>query len=151
MRLLVDDMLGSLARWLRIMGHDALYAGDLDEGDEALLERSRREGRVLVTRDVELAARSEDSLLLESRDLEEQLAAVSEALDLDVTPVMERCTLCNSELAPAESADDDYVPEDAEHLNVCHECGRYYGKGSHWRRIRERLTRVEERLGRNEE
>ncbi|MBS1263117.1 MAG: hypothetical protein MAG715_00286 [Methanonatronarchaeales archaeon] len=144
MRLLVDDMLGSLARWLRIAGHDVLYGGDVEGGDDALLRRSREEGRVLVTRDVELASRSGDSVLLGTRDLDEQLSKVADALGLELEPVMERCTLCNSELVPAESVDEDYVPEDAEDLMVCSSCGRYYWRGSHWERIRERLGRIRE-------
>lgn len=142
MRFLVDDMLGSLARWLRILGHDAEYAGDLDGGDDELLYMASDEDRTLLTRDVDLARRAEGSVLIDTKDLEGQLRTVAEECGLELEPTMERCTLCNSELAEADKAADDYVPEDAEELRRCVECGQFYWKGSHWDRIGEKLESV---------
>src|SRR5215510_13089078 len=49
----VDKMLGRLARWLRILGHDVAYGPHL-HGD-GLVACARREGRTIVTRDTALA------------------------------------------------------------------------------------------------
>ncbi|RLF20494.1 MAG: hypothetical protein DRM97_07655, partial [Thermoprotei archaeon] len=46
-------MLGSLARWLRILGVDTLYPRDYS--DEELIMLARREKRVIITRDKKLA------------------------------------------------------------------------------------------------
>lgn len=144
MRLLVDAMLGSLARFLRMAGHDARYAGDAT--DEEILRTAEDEDRVVVTRDAELASRSEDTVLLRSKDLDEQLSAVAEALDLDLSPSTQRCSRCNAPLRDAADADEEYVPDDARDLKRCTECGQYYWKGSHWERIKERLEKHREEL-----
>jgi len=58
-RLLVDAMLGKLARYLRMCGYDAAYALDRGlEADEDLLAVARDEGRQLLTRDRQLADRA---------------------------------------------------------------------------------------------
>jgi len=44
-----DVMLGRLARWLRVLGHDTAYQTDIE--DPALVDRAEAEGRVLPTRD----------------------------------------------------------------------------------------------------
>src|SRR5579883_2502967 len=46
---LADRMLGRLARWLRIMGHDTAYERALPDDD--LIEQALREDRWLLTRD----------------------------------------------------------------------------------------------------
>jgi len=55
-RFLADEMLGSLARWLRIMGYDTEYARGMSDSD--ILARSRVEGRIVLTRDRQLAERA---------------------------------------------------------------------------------------------
>ncbi len=56
-RFAVDEMLGTLARWLRVMGYDAVY--EKDHNDDEIVDIAKREGRILLTRDRELAARME--------------------------------------------------------------------------------------------
>jgi hypothetical protein len=46
---IVDAMLGKLARWLRIIGHDTLYDPSLE--DETLISIAKHDGRTVVTRD----------------------------------------------------------------------------------------------------
>ena len=53
MKFLCDQMLGSLAKWLRILGFDTFYARR-DLQDEDVLNIAKKENRVLITRDVEL-------------------------------------------------------------------------------------------------
>jgi len=137
-------MLGSLAKWLRIAGQDAPYAADLGLGDDKMLEVAEEEKRVLVTRDVELASRAEDAVLLHSKELDEQLVATAKATGIALKPRMERCSLCNGELVEAQDPDAEYVPEDADDLMVCTECGQFYWKGSHWDRIEERFKNLRE-------
>ena len=56
LRLLADGMLGTLAKWLRLLGYDTAY--DNVAADPELARRARSEGRVLLTRDRELSKRS---------------------------------------------------------------------------------------------
>jgi len=55
MRLLADSMLGSLGRWLRLLGYDTAVARS--ESDWQIVHQARAEGRVILTRDRALARR----------------------------------------------------------------------------------------------
>lgn len=52
LKFVVDGMLGKLARWLRMMGHNVEYSNSMD--DAQLLSLAKDEQRVLLTRDFEL-------------------------------------------------------------------------------------------------
>jgi len=136
-RLLLDTMLGKLATYLRMCGYDAAYALGRDvEADSALLAIARDEGRTLVTRDRQLAARAPDSALLENRDVTDQLRELRAAgyeLSLDDSPTF--CGQCNGTLDRV--AGDDSVPDyapDPTGTDVwrCRDCGQHFWKGSHW-------------------
>ncbi|QQG40096.1 MAG: DUF5615 family PIN-like protein [Candidatus Aenigmatarchaeota archaeon] len=50
-RFLADDMLGSLVRWLRMIGYDTVYSKSLDLSDDEIVALAKKEGRTIVTRD----------------------------------------------------------------------------------------------------
>ena len=145
-RFLADEMLGSLARWLRIMGYDTEYVKDLD--DTSILKEARAECRILLTRDRQLAERAgEGGLLVLSDDLEEQMAQVAERYRLRFDEPMTRCALCNGELVlvPRQEVAGKVqarVLEANEEFFVCKSCGQIYWKGSHWGRIVRQLERA---------
>ena len=56
MKFLADGMLGKLARWLRMLGHDVIYLVEFD--DSELLELAKKEERVLLTKDLDLYKRA---------------------------------------------------------------------------------------------
>src|SRR2546426_12094853 len=78
MKLLCDQMLGSLARWLRFIGYDTAYPKP--GPDRALIERVRLEDRILLTRDKELAGRVSGAVQIRSDDLEEQIREGAQVL-----------------------------------------------------------------------
>ena len=141
----VDGMLGSLARWLRILGYDTDYANQRDDAE--LVRISRAESRVLLTRDQELAGRRGlKSLLIESQLLDEQLAQVTAAFPLPAGTHPGRCSVCNSilvEATPEEVAHrlPRYVLRRHRQFVRCAGCDRVYWRGSHWRNMRARLSR----------
>jgi uncharacterized protein with PIN domain len=144
-RFIADEMLGSLARWLRIIGQDTLYARDMKDDDIVFL--GRKEERVVLTRDKQLASRMGTlGLLIESDDLVEQVAQVVGAFDMDLEGES-RCTLCNGPLesVPKEEV-ANVVPERSlehnSHFYRCTVCGKVYWKGSHWDDITERMERI---------
>jgi len=97
-------MLGSLARWLRILGYDTAYDNQIE--DDEIIERCRQERRVALTRDRRLAQRSRlrGCLLIEREELFEQIREVLEAIghDIDLNQLLSRCLECNS---PLQSVD----------------------------------------------
>ena len=151
MKFLVDRMLGTLTRYLRFMGYDTLSANSLEPGnsreDTALLELARAEGRLLLTRDRELARRGgEQAVYLPGGEVMDQIRTLS-ALGL-ITPglAMDRCSLCNAALRPATEAEvcgADYVPAARETLEffTCPACRRIYWMGSHGRNLKASLER----------
>ena len=143
MRFLCDHMLGSLARWLRFMGYDAAYP---EPGpDRALIERSRAEDRILLTRDKELAARAAGSVQVRSDHLEEQIREVAAVLQLKLVDPLSRCSICNEPLAAVPMTKvRDLVPEGVRSRHhdfwQCPSCRRVYWRGSHWDKMVERLN-----------
>lgn len=132
-----DAMLGKLVTYMRMAGYDVLYAPD--EGaveDDTVAELAGKTGRVLVTRDVELAE-STDGLLVESKQIEEQLRELAEAgLSFELTDPS-RCSVCNGTLTEVDDIEaSDDVPEDVERAWRCDDCGKKYWMGSHWDDVR---------------
>jgi uncharacterized protein with PIN domain len=145
--LLVDTMLGKLATYLRMCGYDASYTLDRSvEADDATRALASEEGRRLLTRDRSLAARTPDAVLLESRDVTEQLrelAAAGFVLELPDEPA--RCGNCNAvlERVGTEEPTPDYAPDPPETaVWRCPDCGQHFWKGSHWDEVSETLAAV---------
>ncbi|MDS0297972.1 Mut7-C RNAse domain-containing protein [Halogeometricum sp. S1BR25-6] len=146
--LLLDSMLGKLATYLRMCGYDAAYVLDdgPDPGDDAVLERAREEGRTLVTRDERLAARADESVLLSSKAVTDQLAefaAAGYSPRLGDRPT--RCGSCNGPVAPVDAGESvpEYAPDpDERPLWRCRDCGQVFWRGSHWADVAARLDAV---------
>ena len=139
-------MLGSLARWLRILGYDAVFDPALD--DHQLVRLARAEKRVLLTRDRELAQRRGVRLLLvDSEDLDEQILQVLSDLDLAPDRSFSRCPVCNEALEsldPAAAADQvpPYVAQSHQEFRWCPACQRVYWRGTHWQQMDQKLARL---------
>ena len=152
MKFLADRMLGTLTRYLRLMGYDTLSANSLEPGnsreDTALLGIARAEDRVLLTRDRELARRGgEMAVYLPSEDVMEQVRTLT-SLGL-ITPalVMDRCALCNTLLRPATDEEVQgaaYTPGDRSTLVFffCPCCRKIYWTGSHGRNLQASLGKA---------
>ncbi|WP_435179707.1 Mut7-C RNAse domain-containing protein [Halorussus sp. AFM4] len=142
-RLLLDVMLGKLTTYLRMAGYDAAYALDRGiEADDRLLDLADAEDRLLVTRDADLARRA-DGLLLESRDVTDQLRELTDAGFALGLSEPARCSACNAELAAVDPAAEtpDYAPDPAEtRVWRCPACGQHFWKGSHWASVAETLA-----------
>ena len=133
-----DAMLGRLTRWLRLAGYDVLYDARMD--DNELVRLARQSGRVLLTRDRQLAQRPRvTTVLVASEKAQEQLRQV-----LCQYPSAERppprCALCNGELIVAgrhevEGEVPAYVWVNQDAFRRCRSCGRIHWEGTHWRRI----------------
>lgn len=139
-KLLADGMLGRLARWLRALGYDTVYAPDTDDAE--LVRRARAEDRVLLTADRALAhRRGARTLLVESQDLTNQLRQVRAALGPPPAAEFSRCVACNGELVPVDkSALNDRVPSyilaTQEEFRRCRNCGRIFWPGTHVERMK---------------
>lgn len=146
MKLLLDGMLGRLAKWLRILGYDTAYFPDLD--DNQLMRLARAEGRTLLTRDRELTRRRGlDYLLVESDDLEKQLRQVITELPLEAEQPFSRCPVCNTLLQQVEKSSvrervPPFIFRTQDHFSLCPQCNRVYWRGTHWAKMRKELARM---------
>jgi uncharacterized protein with PIN domain len=145
-------MLGSLARWLRFFGYDAVFLEPGPE-DRVLAEQARAEGRWLLTRDRELASAGPRTMLIRSDDVTDQLIEVFGRLGLCPEATLEnaRCSECNGELADAtreEVADvtPPHVLATAPRFRRCTGCRRVYWPGSHGDKILAQMEAVVQRL-----
>lgn len=141
-------MLGSLAKWLRILGYDTLFDPNLD--DHHLVRLARSENRVLLTRDRQLAQRRRvRTLLIIDEDLDGQIRQVLRDLDLVPERSLSRCLVCNAPLEAitpeaARARVPAYVAETQHTFKQCPVCLRVYWRGTHWQQMDRALNRLQE-------
>lgn len=147
MKFVCDRNLGSLAKWLRILGFDTTYP-DLPD-DRALAETARAESRTLLTRERELAARHADFCYLVSAEtLDGQITEVADGFNLaGAIQPLSRCSACNGLLAPVagEAVAASLPPRVREcqtEYRRCTGCGKVYWPGTHYERINGKIHRL---------
>ena len=147
-KFIVDDMLGRLAKWLRILGYDTSHYSSIS--DEDLIEKSLKEKRTIVTRDSRLGGRKvvKDLVLVKSGNLKEQLRQVIKEKRLDsFDNLFTRCLLCNELVSPIKKEEiegrvPDYVYQAQDSFQQCPKCKRIYWSGSHLENVKESLGKV---------
>jgi uncharacterized protein with PIN domain len=148
-----DRMLGRLARLLRLLGYDTLYAPQTSVAE--LREIARAGERLVLTRG-EISARFaglENVFSLQSDYPPEQLREVVERFHLATRAgLWTRCTLCNGPIEETEKAGvESQVPPKVfaayDQFFRCATCGHIYWRGSHTERILRNLDVV---LGKTE-
>jgi len=135
-RFAVDRMLGRLARWLRILGHDVAYGAHLS--GPSLVACARRERRLLLTRDTRLLRDRQlpPHVFVTSNDFRTQLRQVAAAVPITGGELLRRCLTCNRPLQefPREGARTlvpPYVFATNERFLSCGRCGRLYWPATH--------------------
>ena len=143
---MVDHMLGRMVTWLRVLGCDTIFAGTLPDAEIARI--AQQQSRILLTRDRELYRRKGiRTILIESENVDEQLAQVVRECALPLDSSSPRCALCNGvlQIVPKQEADGNvppYVFQTQDKFWRCAECGHFYWQGTHWVSIRQRLDRL---------
>jgi uncharacterized protein with PIN domain len=152
----VDGMLGSLARKLRMFGFDTLYYNHAE--DEELVEIGLKESRILLTGDRALFQRAMkvglNSILLNGVDEVDDLAHILETLNIASIKIVSdksRCPMCNE---PLETTDrnsmKNYVPagvlDKHAEFYFCKKCSKAYWEGSHFKKLEQFERSVNGRL-----
>lgn len=147
-RFVVDVHLGTLARYLRLLGFDALWRNDLQ--DDAIIRYSLDEKRIILTRDLGILkdGRVTHGYWLRSVDPLEQAEEVVRSLDLGrrLDPFT-RCMECNGLVDPISRREAAFrIPLQVflvyRDFNRCRDCGRVYWKGSHQGRLETVIERA---------
>ena len=133
-------MLGTLAKWLRILGFDTFYVRDMK--DEDITAIAKEEGRVLLTRDKELFFKTMNAVYIESDKLQQQLNEVisKTGIKIDDEKILSRCTVCNEMVKKIDKEKvkgkvPKHVYENHEEFYICPRCGRIYWIGTHYDNI----------------
>jgi uncharacterized protein with PIN domain len=147
-RFVLDNHLGRLAAYLRMLGFDALYRNDYE--DDELAETAEREDRILLTRDRRLLMRKavRYGYCLRSLDPKRQVEEVLRRFRLlnQIHP-FRRCLRCNGLLEPVAKAAvlDQLEPLTRRYFDKfhrCASCSRVYWRGSHYQRMRKLVETI---------
>ncbi len=159
-RFIVDHNVGKLARWLRMMGYDALFFSGSD--DSGMIATAVAENRVLLTRDTRIMERRLitsgrlQAVLIGSDKPEQQMGQVLKALGLEhqFRPFT-LCLECNQPLVErskqrVKERVPPYVFKTQDQYMECPLCHRIYWRGSHWQAMTGRLSKFKECQGKDE-
>ena len=150
MKILCDQMLGSLAKWLRILGFDTFYTNS-DMSDDYLISIALNQKRILITCDKILTIKAKKKNLkvirIDVTELDQQINTVLNKLNLDKELFFSRCTLCNTVLDKIENNKiEKMVPqrvlENNDKFWFCRKCKKLYWKGTHYNNMIERINEI---------
>lgn len=153
-RFVADQMLGNLAKWLRLLGFDTSYYHTIDHA--RLLRIARDEHRVLLTSDTQLLKTRPvikdqiSAVMIRQECLDNQLIQLIEEFDLDKTGFYQPlCPKCNIRLEEVPRKDvrghvPSYVYRIHNDFTFCSQCNHYYWRGTHWNNIKTRIKDIVE-------
>lgn len=150
---IVDAMLGKLALWLRLTGHNTIYSIEIH--DDEMLGIAERENRVLLTADEDLFERSQQrgiNALLLRGNVDERVARVFSEFNIrpHIDPSNSRCSKCNGTLEELSNTTKvkikDLVHEQTyNHYDkfwYCSDCQSVYFQGGQWENITDYMERI---------
>ena len=137
----VDANVAKLAPLLRMIGMDCWYQANVD--DDFIADLSRRQQRILLTRDTGLLKRKQVVYghLVRAQEPSRQLREIIEFYGLRplLTP-FSRCLLCNGKLQAVEKNDirhrlEPLTEKYYDSFRRCGDCEKIYWPGSHRQRM----------------
>lgn len=148
-KFIVDSNVGKLAKWLRMMGYDASFFDEPDDGK--MVKIALFQDRIIITKDSEFmkrraitSGRVKAIRVTGDNPKSQMLAVISELkLNHEYRPFT-RCLECNIELAPKSKREvAEAVParvyEVQNQYMECPSCQRIYWRGTHWQAMSKKL------------
>ncbi len=146
-KFLLDENLGKLAKWLRILGYDSVVYKSISI--EKKVSICIKERRIFLTKSKKIAGRKESfsRILIISENYDRQLQEISNLLISREDLLFSRCTECNFNLQVVkkekiEKLIPEHVNNNFEEFNICRKCGKIYWKGSHYNAIKSKLKNL---------
>lgn len=149
MKFIADNMLGRLAKWLRIIGCDVAYYRRID--DSRLVMLALEQGRLILTRDTLLIRRKKakgNFFFVTDDDYKEQLKQVAKQFSIDpYQDLLTRCVECNTLLSDIDREHvrdllPAYVYENLKSFRRCRQCNKVYWPATHKDHIIETLKEI---------
>jgi uncharacterized protein len=141
-KFILDVHLGTLAKYMRMLGLDTLYQNNYE--DEEIVKISLKEKRTILTKDRGILKRSEvtHGYWIRSSITMDQLIEVINRFDLkEQIKELSRCLICNSLLKriSKEKVIDRLprkVKEYQQEFYYCENCDKIFWKGSHYTKMK---------------
>ncbi len=149
---ILDNHLGQLATYLRVLGFDSLYRNDYQ--DEELAQVAVAQQRVLLTRDRRLLMRKVIRLgyCIHHSNPKKQVAEVLKRFKLfeQIKP-FQRCLKCNTPLQPVPKQQiidrlEPLTKKYYDEFRICPACDQIYWKGSHFERMLQMINEMYSQL-----
>ncbi|WP_051184342.1 Mut7-C RNAse domain-containing protein [Desulfatiglans anilini] len=144
MRFVADCMLGSLAKWLRVLGFDTIYQRSYGPGFPADFPM---DDRILLSRQQARVASHPGAVLIRAERTGPQLMELRESLGIDPpsSQWLSRCIRCNAPLEPAPDNLSETVPDYVQAIHhgairFCPVCRRCFWPGTHRERMLAQLA-----------
>lgn len=152
---IVDAMLGKLATWLRLTGHDTFYSTVMP--DEEIVRIAHEQNRVLLTSDATLFGQAQEAgveAMLVRGSVDEGVASVFSKYGINAAadPATSRCTKCNGDLVHI-MGDEKVQIKDLVHEKTynyydefwyCRYCKSVFFRGGQWINIDAYMERISE-------
>ena len=144
----VDNTLGKLSKWLRILGFDTIYEEDPKkpgtyESNRIRLTRSR------ISRQAKRVQHKGLTIVISSDHYQEQLKQVISALNIKekILKPFSRCIHCNEPIQSVERESvlgkvPDYIFETHRTFHTCRKCRRIFWPGSHHGQSMDRIKQL---------
>ena len=151
LKFIVDNNVGKLAKWLRVMGYDTLFFNGSD--DSGMIAIALAEDRVILTRDTQIMKRRVVTsgqlkvMLIQSDKPELQMQQVIDTLNLDYQfKPFSICLECNQLLVERSKQQvkdlvPPYVFKTQSQYMECPACHRIYWRGTHWQAMTKKLEK----------
>jgi len=152
-RFIVDNNVGKLARWLRLIGYDTVLLKQKD--DAQMIKIALAENRVILTKDAQFMKRRLvtngrlKTMHIEQDDPELQVQQVVKTLKLDYHfEPFSLCLECNQVLVARNKEEvENLVPAhvfgNQTQYMQCPACHRIYWPGTHWQAMVKKLQEWE--------
>ncbi len=146
-KFLLDENLYKLAKWLRMLGYDAIVPKSISI--EKKISLCQKERRIFLTRSNKIVNKKDKfhRILIKTKKYNEQLQEIEEFIGFKESDLSSRCLMCNNRLqvVTAEKI-ESLIPENVEFnfsdYKICKKCGKIYWKGSHYTAMKSRLKNL---------
>ncbi|HXW02618.1 MAG TPA: Mut7-C RNAse domain-containing protein [Candidatus Nitrosotenuis sp.] len=152
----IDSMLGTIAKKMRILGFDSKYSASIDDEDLILL--AKKENRTIITKDSQVVnnAKKHDILTVDivTHTEKEQLIEIAKKTGFkkyEFNSNSARCPVCNGILHGIEKRQiiDKVPPKIAQNVRdfwICESCKHIYWEGTHIRNLKKLIAEINDQL-----
>ena len=158
-KFIVDNNVGKLARWLRLIGYDTVLFKQKD--DAIMIKTALGDNRVVLTKDTQFTKRrlvtngQLKAILIKQDNPKTQIQEVVKALNLNYNfKPFSLCLECNQTLVPrvkeeVQSLIPPHVFQTQTQYTECPACHRIYWQGTHWQAMVKKLQDLQREDGKN--